>query len=100
MSLRRASELDRLRLRLGKGPAVFVESGTFHGKTTRWAVERFREVHTIELSPELAANARRDLAALGVHCHEGDTRDVLPLLAESIAEPVCWFLDAHWAGCR
>ena len=94
--MRAAGDLDLIRARFGPGPGVFVESGTFHGKTTRWALERFSVVHTIELSDEFYAEAIRDLAPLGAVCHHGDTRDVLPELARSIQEPAVWFLDAHW----
>jgi hypothetical protein len=94
--MRKAEDLDVIRHRLGRGPRVFVESGTFHGKTTRWALERFHVVHTIEQSDDLYAAAAEALTPLGARCHHGDTRDVLPTLAASIDEPVFWFLDAHW----
>jgi len=77
-------------------PAVFVESGTYHGKTTRLAVPRFREVHTIEISPPLYDVAVRDLTPLGVRCHFGNASDIVPHLAVLIAEPAFWYLDAHW----
>lgn len=96
MTMRKAEDLDLIRHRYGASPRVFVESGTFHGKTTRWALARFATVHTIELSPDYYAEAVRDLAPLGAICHHGDTREHLPRLAREIAEPVCWFLDAHW----
>lgn len=96
MTMRSAGDLDLIRQRFGPGPGVFVESGTFHGKTTRWALQRFSVVHTIELSDALYAEAVRDLAPLGAVCHHGDTVDVLPELARTIAEPAVWFLDAHW----
>jgi hypothetical protein len=96
MTMRKAEDLDLIRHRYGQSPRVFVESGTFHGKTTRWALARFGEVHTIELSPEYYAEAVRDLAPLGAVCHYGDTREHLPRLAKEIAEPAVWFLDAHW----
>lgn len=77
-------------------PRVFVESGTFHGKTTRWAVSRFPVVHTIELSRALYADALQALAPLGVHCYHGDSRTLIPELAVAITESAVWFLDAHW----
>lgn len=80
-------------------PAVFVESGTFHGKTTRWARPRFREVHTVELSDVLHAAAVQSLTPLGVVCYHGDAAVVIPQLAAQIAESVVWFLDAHWTNC-
>jgi hypothetical protein len=96
MTMRKAEDLDVLRARFGSGPRVFVESGTFHGKTTRWALERFHVVHTIELSPEFYREACETLVPLGARCHHGDTRDVLPKLAREIDEAAFWFLDAHW----
>ena len=75
---------------------MFVESGTFHGKTTRWAWDRFAVVHTIELSPSLYRAAVEHLAPMGILCHHGDSRDVVPTLASEITERAVWFLDAHW----
>ena len=95
MTMRKPEDLDVLRARYGRGPNVFVESGTFHGKTTRWALARFHDVHTIELSEELFAQNATDLAKLGARCHKGDSREIIPRLAGEIHEPVMWFLDAH-----
>jgi hypothetical protein len=77
-------------------PKVFVESGTFHGKTTRFAVEQFDVVHTIELNTDWFMAALKELAPLGVHCHHGNSADVIPKLARQIEGPVFWYLDAHW----
>lgn len=96
MTMRKAEDLDAIRHQRGKSPRVFVESGTFHGKTTRWALDRFAVVHTVELSAELYRQAVKTLAPLGAICHQGDTRDVIPRLARELDEPVFWFLDAHW----
>jgi hypothetical protein len=96
MTIRSEPDLDRMLPPLDARPRVFVESGTFHGKTTRWAVPRFPVVHTIEWSPGLHARAVQALAPLGVTCHHGDSRQVIPALAASIAERAVWFLDAHW----
>lgn len=96
MSLPNARHLDRIIRHRPSRPAVFVETGTFHGKTTRWAVDRFREVHTIELNEQWYEDACRDLAPLGVHCHHGNSADLIPKLAWDIREPVFYFLDAHF----
>lgn len=88
--------LDMILARHPPAPAVFVESGTFHGKTTRLAVPRFREVTTIELDPALYGQAVLDLAPLGVTCYRGNSAQWMPVLARDYAEPVCFFLDAHW----
>jgi hypothetical protein len=90
--------LDRIRNRFPDGPGirVFVETGTFHGKTTRLAAQCFPEVHTIELHDQWHAEAVRDLAPLGVRCHHGNSAELVPQLAAAIAEPAVWYLDAHW----
>ena len=75
---------------------TFVESGTFHGKTTRLAVEQFAAVHTIELNADWYTEAVRDLVPLGVKCYHGNSADLVPQLASEIEEPVVWYLDAHW----
>jgi hypothetical protein len=76
-------------------PSVLVESGTWHGNTTRLAAQFFGMVHTIEINPELYMEATRLLPG-NVHCHLGNSADVVPGLAVSIQEPICWYLDAHW----
>lgn len=96
MTMRSAAHFDRMLPPMKARPRVFVESGTFHGKTTRWAWDRFAVVHTIELSDVLYETALEHLAPMGIRCHHGDSRDVIPTLATEIAEPVVWFLDAHW----
>jgi hypothetical protein len=100
MSIRTATHLDALLPPVGQRPRVFVETGTLHGKTTRWACARFPVVHTIELSPVLHAEAVRMLSPLGIHCHLGDSRERVPILADELMEPVVWFLDAHWTNVR
>ncbi len=75
---------------------VFVETGTFKGETAAMAVVYFPTVHTIELSPELHAAARARYVGSRIAFHSGDTRVVLPRLAETITEPAVFYLDAHW----
>ena len=96
MALRKPEHLDAIMQRHPGCPAVFLESGTFHGKTTRWAVERFRQVRTIELHPLWHAEADRDMGPLGVRCYHGNSAEWVPILAAEISEPVCWYLDAHF----
>lgn len=99
MALRKPEQLAALHTRHVASlpaPAVFVESGTFHGDLTRLALGRFREVHTIELHMSWHADAVRALGPLGVRCYQGDSATWVPLLAQELVEPVFWFLDAHW----
>ncbi len=73
---------------------VFVETGTFHGDTTAVADAYFDIVHTIELSPVLYQDAQRRLPTV-LH-HQGDSQEILPVLAQEIDEPAVFFLDANW----
>jgi hypothetical protein len=80
-------------------PSVFVETGTFRGDTACAQAMYFAKVHTIELDPLLAEKARKRFADHPrVVVHEGDSAEVLARLADSIAEPAVFYLDAHWSG--
>ncbi|GHU02848.1 hypothetical protein FACS1894147_05690 [Spirochaetia bacterium] len=94
--------LRDLAVKLGKmGNAnVFIETGTFHGVTTKWASKYFDEVHTIEKSDYLYNLHRDELLQIGnVIPHLGDSRDVLPLILENLGNrnAVFW-LDGHFLG--
>lgn len=74
---------------------TIVETGTYRAVNTLVLSGVFKEVHSIELSPELHANALvlcKDLD--NVHLYHGDSSIVLPTL--EFDEPVYYFLDAHW----
>lgn len=77
-------------------PRVLVETGTYTGKTTLLATQHFGRVETIELSERLYRAAAKLLEPMGVVCHFGDTRVILPRLCRELAEPVVWYLDAHY----
>jgi hypothetical protein len=91
-----AAHLTMLRTRYQAPPQVFVETGTFDGKTTRFALEQFAAVHTIELDHDRFWRALGELGPQGAHCHHGDSRVWVPRLAQQIEGPVFWYLDAHW----
>lgn len=100
MTLRRANDLAAILHAYPDPPDIFVETGTFHGKTTRWAVKLFRQVHTIELQEQWYAEAVRKLTPLGVRCYRGNSAEWVPRLVRMLeGEPVCWFLDAHFFHC-
>lgn len=88
--------LEALRMRHPDPPRVFVETGTYQGKTTRLALAQFDTVYTIELDAVLFEAAHRALAPLGALCYPGDSRFLIPVLAQQIRERVFWYLDAHW----
>jgi hypothetical protein len=76
-------------------PRVFVELGTFEGRTAAMATEWFDQVHTVELSPEYSAKAAAAYPGLGIQFHQGDSRTILPRLAAEIQEPAVFYHDAH-----
>ena len=79
---------------------VFVETGTFRGDTAAIAAQRFQRVFTIELDPELFAQAAARLGTLpNVQSLLGDSQRTLRELAPQLAkESVLYWLDAHWCG--
>jgi hypothetical protein len=78
--------------------SVFVETGTYLGNTTAAAVQFFKELHTIELSPDLAQKAAQRFANLArVHVHQGDSADRLGgILNQLSGAPLIW-LDGHYS---
>lgn len=76
-------------------PEVFVETGTYEGKTTRLALRLFRQVYTVELSRDLFEKFSPELGALGVTCFLGDSADVLDTLSQRLQREVFFYLDAH-----
>lgn len=81
------------------GFANFVETGTLFAHTTLHASHWFENVITIELSPDLAAMARRSLAHRpNARVLEGNSAQVLPEVIAGLSGPSLFFLDAHWSG--
>lgn len=79
---------------------VFVESGTFQGRTARWAAEHFQFAFTIERSPQLHAQASAQLQSLRhVEALCGDSRQLLPPIVNGLRDlRALYWLDAHWSG--
>lgn len=91
------AHLDLLRGMARASLTVFVETGTFEGRTTALAALRFPVVHTIELSPHYHVRALdRFRGQRHVRCHLGSSAEVVARLAQEIPEPAFWYLDAHW----
>lgn len=78
--------------------SVFVETGTFMGDTVAAAVPIFGEIHTIELSPELAQRAAQRFEGIEkVRVHHGDSADrLLEILGQTSGAPLIW-LDGHYS---
>jgi hypothetical protein len=77
---------------------VFVETGTYLGKTAFNASHYFKEVHTIELSKELYKNALSLYSNSNISFYLGDSSVVLPLLLRRIDKKIILWLDGHYSG--
>lgn len=78
---------------------VLVETGTWYGNSVFTLRNTFKEIHTIELAPELYQAAVMEFAHLKhIHCHLGDSTTLLPQVAFSIDEPCLFWLDGHFCA--
>lgn len=78
-----------------------VETGTFEGEMARKTRAAFDSIVTIELSRELAAEARRALRPFRhVLVLEGDSAAVLPDVLRELRVPALFWLDGHYSGGR
>lgn len=77
---------------------VFVESGTFFGGTTEEAAKYFRQVHTIELCPNLYRKAvLRFLGRNNIHVYLGDSSKLIPEILPNIRGKIMFWLDGHYS---
>ncbi|MEM8901125.1 MAG: hypothetical protein AAGC85_23650 [Bacteroidota bacterium] len=78
---------------------VFVETGTFTGGTSRWAASLFDQVYTIEINPELRAQAM-DLSTDfdNINFLLGNSKEVLPENLPKFGDSVLFWLDGHYSG--
>lgn len=79
---------------------IFVETGTFQGKTSQLAATLFPVVHTIEASSKLfEANNDRLKAHTNIRQHLGDSPRILKQIQSEYISKACLFwLDAHWCN--
>jgi len=83
----------------GRGPHVFIETGTLRGDTIEAVRRRVDRVVSIELSPQLAVAARMRFADNPeVTILEGDSGTVLPQLIDDLDEPAVFWLDGHFSA--
>ena len=78
---------------------VFIETGFGGGATLNYAVQHnFEEIHSIESDPQLFEQGKAKFSAnKSVTIHQGDSRDILPLIITP-DKSTCFWLDAHWSG--
>jgi hypothetical protein len=75
----------------------FVETGTYLGSGIRFALRAgFPEIHSVEISPELAKNAKAMFAPFPqVHIWEGNSGTMLWDVIKDLDKPITFWLDGH-----
>jgi hypothetical protein len=80
-------------------PKVFIETGTFKGKTISQVADIFHTIHTFELNEEWYREAVSKFKEQNhINCHYGDSAEGLKEVLPEINDPVVFWLDAHYFG--
>ena len=78
---------------------TFIETGTYYGRTAKWASTQFKRVYTIELSESLFNETKDELLSKGnIFPYLGDSRNVLPEMLKSINGNTIFWLDGHYSA--
>lgn len=77
----------------------YIETGTYVGDGIQRVLGLYERIHSIELAEKYALEAAIKFAQHPeVVVYHGNSKDVLPLLLDTILEPVTIFLDGHYSG--
>jgi hypothetical protein len=77
----------------------YIETGTYHGDGINRVMDQYERIHSIELAEKYAMTAaEKFLSHAHVTVYHGNSKEVLPILLETISEPVTIFLDGHFSG--
>lgn len=78
---------------------ILVETGTLLGDMVDAMKDRFSEIYSIEISPELARKAQRRFESFPhIKIIESDSAIALKTLVPSLKEPALFWLDGHYSG--
>jgi hypothetical protein len=78
------------------GYKVFVETGTYQGRTTVQMAQIFERCFTVEVDPGLHAQATERFAGVAnISSYLGDSPAILPEILAQIHQPAIFWLDAH-----
>lgn len=78
---------------------VMVETGTLMGDMVEAMKQRFAQIYSIEISPELARKAQQRFRNdSNVRIIEADSATALKDLVPEIREPALFWLDGHYSG--
>jgi hypothetical protein len=82
-----------------RGHSLLVEAGTYKGETVAFFVSRGAQVVSVELHPDLYADAvRRFACEPGVFLVHGDALVEIPRIVANLFAPPLVFLDGHYSG--
>lgn len=86
-------------VRNGTPNAVWIETGTFKGSTTRLLSAYATMVHSIEPEPTLFANADKFFSSFdNVEILNGLSEDIFPALLPKVEGDVNFWLDGHYSA--
>lgn len=96
-------ELEFLSIKKRFAITNVVETGTYHGVTTCWLANSFKNVYTTEVNPNFYTIAQNRFIDNKVQdkikAYQGDSVTVLALIIDDIKQKggnSLFFLDAHW----
>lgn len=73
----------------------FVETGTYHGETSLWASEIFKNVYTIEASRKIFNSTKLELKERkNIHMYYGKSYQLLPEVCKGSMPKTVFWLDA------
>jgi len=76
-----------------------VETGTYLGNTTFWAASYFKNVYTIEISPEISKKtASKSGCPKNIEFIIGDSRNEIPKVVDKLQGRTIFWLDGHWCS--
>ncbi len=76
-----------------------METGTYHGVTTRLLSQLFVQVYTCEINETYFGIAYENLKGCGnIIMYPGNSADILPHILKKCTDKTILFLDAHWGA--
>lgn len=78
---------------------IMIETGTYNGSFVDKFKDNYDTFHTIEIVNQFYNEAVKKFENdANVHCHLGNSPDVIREILRTVDEPVTFWLDAHYQG--
>ena len=78
---------------------VFIETGTFYGKTILHMEQFFTELYTVEIKKSFYENVKNKYQGDKINFYFGDSSKVLEKICKKVNKNSIFFLDGHWSRC-